>query len=185
MKATQIRKGQVLRVNEALFQVLAMDHVTPGKGRAHVQTKLRNLLEGTQTEIRFRSDEDVEQVTLVTREMQYLYQDGDDHHFMDTGSYEQCSLSAETLGDAVSYLLPDTVIQVQWFEQLPVAVKLPATVELKIVETTPPMKDATAAAQRKPALLETGLTVQVPAFIDNGETIRVNTLDGSYSERVK
>lgn len=185
MKATTIRKGNVVRINGILYRVLVMDHVTPGKGRAHIQTKLRNLLDGTQTEMRFRSDEDVERVALETKEMQFLYNDQQGFHFMDTATYDQVALGEDVMSDAKPYLVADTVIQMQWFENKPVAIELPPVVDLKVVETTPSVKDATASAQRKPATLETGLVVQVPAFIEEGETIRVSTIDGTYAERVK
>lgn len=185
MKATTVRKGNILRINGVLYRVLVMDHVTPGKGRAHVQTKLRNLLDGTQTEMRFRSDEDLERVVIETKEMQYLYNDQQGFHFMDTATYDQVALGEEILADARPYLMPDAIVQMQWFENKALAVELPPTVDLKVIETTPSVKDATASAQRKPATLETGLVVQVPAFIEEGEMIRVSTIDGSYSERVK
>jgi len=185
MKATNIRKGMVLRVNAVLYRVLQMDHVTPGKGRAHVQTKLRALVQGIQTEMRFRSSDDVERAALETKQMQYLYNDAQGHHFMDTQTYEQVALSAEVLGDRVDYLLEDTLVMVETFESRPIGIELPPVVELKVVETAPGIKDATAQAQRKPATLETGLVVQVPMFIQADEIIRVNTSDGSYSERVR
>jgi elongation factor P len=185
MKATNIRKGNILRINNTLYKVLAMDHVTPGKGRAHVQTKLRNLAEGTQTEMRFRSNDDIEKVALESKEMQYLYNDADGYHFMDVKSYEQVALTAETLGEVVQYIIPDMTIMMEWFEGRPVGIELPPVVELKIVETAPGIKDATASAQRKPAKVETGLIVQVPPFIEEGEVIRVSTIDGSYAERAK
>ncbi len=185
MKATNIRKGNILRINNVLYKVLTMDHVTPGKGRAHVQTKLRSLGDGTQTEMRFRSSDDVEKVALESKEMQYLYSDPDGYHFMDTRSYEQVALSVEMLGDVVQYIVPDRTIMMEWFEGHPVGIELPPVVELKIIETAPGIKDATASAQRKPATLETGLVVQVPPFIEEGEVIRVSTIDGSYAERAK
>jgi len=185
MKATNIRKGQIVRVKGVLYRVLNMDHVTPGKGRAHVQTKLRSIVEGTQTEMRFRSDEDVEKVVIESKAMQFLYEDQAGMHFMDTESYEQVALAEDQMGDAKSFLLPDTVIQVQWFEGRPLGVELPPVVEMKVVDTPPGVKDSTASAQRKPATMETGLVVQVPAFIESGEMIRVSTIDGSYSERVR
>ncbi len=185
MKATQIRKGNIVRIKGVLFRVLNMDHVTPGKGRAHVQTKLRNIQEGTQTEVRFRSDEDVERIVLEAKQMQFLYQDQSGHHFMDTETYEQVALSAEDLAGITPYLIPDAVVQMQWFEGKAIGVELPPVVDLKVVETMPGVKDATASAQRKPATMETGLVVQVPAFINPGEMIRINTADGSYAERVK
>ena len=174
MKATNIRKGNIVRINNILYKVLVMDHVTPGKGRAHVQTKLRNITDGTQTEMRFRSTDDVEKVALESKEMQYLYNDPDGYHFMDVKSYDQVALSAETLGEVVQYIIPDMTIMMEWFEGNPVGIELPPSVELKIVETAPGIKDATASAQRKPAKLETGLVVQVPPFIEEGEVIRVD-----------
>jgi elongation factor P len=183
MKATNIRKGNIIRVKGVLYRVLVMDHVTPGKGRAHVQTKLRNLTDGTQTEIRFRSEDDVEKVALETKMMQYLYSDNTGFHFMDTDTYEQVALTAETLGDTPQYIVPDSVIKMEWFEGTPVGIELPAAVDLKVVETMPGIKDATASAQRKPATMETGLVVQVPPFIEEGEVLRVSTVDGSYLGR--
>ena len=185
MKATNIRKGNILRVDGTLYRVLSMDHVTPGKGRALVKTKLRNLHDGTQTDVRFRSTDDVDRVALENKQMQYLYNDGDTYHFMDTTSYEQVQLSADTLGATVQYLVPDATISMETFEGNPIGVELPPVVELKVVETPPRVKDATASAQRKPATLETGLLVQVPAFIEEGEVIRVNTADSTYAERAK
>jgi elongation factor P len=183
MKATNIRKGQLIRHNGQIYKVMVMDHVTPGKGRAHVQTKLRNLIEGTQTEVRFRSDEDVERVVVDTRQMQYLYGDGDGYHFMDTESYEQIALTSDTLGEAMSYIVPDSTIMVEWVEGTPVGVDIGAAVELRVLECPPAVKDATASAQRKPATTETGLVVQVPSFINEGDVIKVSTADGSYLER--
>jgi elongation factor P len=185
MKATNVRKGNILRINNILYKVLVMNHVTPGKGHAHVQTKLRNITEGTQTEMRFRSSDDVEKIALESKEMQYLYSDPDGYHFMDVATYEQVALTAETLGDVVQYIIPDMTIAMEWFEGSPIGIELPPVVDLKIVETAPGIKDATASAQRKPAKLETGLVVQVPPFIEEGEVIRVSTIDGSYSERAK
>jgi len=185
MKATNIRRGNIIRHNSNLYRVLAMEHVTPGKGRAHVQTKLRNLRDGTQTEVRFRSSDDVEKVALETKEMQFLYNDQDGYHFMDTTTYEQVMLSDEALGDGVPYLVPEMIVMMESCEGEPIGVELPPVVELRVVETAPGIKDATAQAQRKPATLENGLVVQVPSFIEEGELIRVSTVDGSYAERAK
>jgi len=185
VKATNIRKGNLVRIDGTLYRVLTMDHVTPGKGRAHVQTKLRNVQLGSQTEMRFRSDEDVERIALESKKMQFLYKDQQGYHFMDTSTYDQVALSDEMLGNATSFLVADAVIELQWFEGKPVSVELPPVVDLKVVECPPAVKDATASAQRKPATLETGLVVQVPAFIEEGEVIRVSTVDGSYSERAR
>lgn len=185
MKATQIRKGNIVRIDGTLYKIMRMDHVTPGKGRAHIQTKMRSLREGTQTEKRFRSDEEIEKVMIEIKEMQYLYNDGNGYHFMDTTTYDQVQLSADTLGNAVQYLIPDSTLNLEWFEGDAIGVDLPPMVDLKVIETPPGVKDATASAQRKPAKMETGLVVQVPAFINEGEVIRINTTDASYSERAK
>ena len=185
MKATNIRKGNMLKINNVLYRVLKMDHVTPGKGRAHVQTKLRRLDDGTQTEQRFRSDEDVEKAFLETKQMQYLYNDHTGFHFMDTDTYEQVALSEESIGDATRYLVVESSVMMQWHEAKPLGLDLPSVVTLKVVETPPGVKDATASSQRKPATMETGLVVQVPAFIEEGEKLRINTEDGTYAERAK
>lgn len=185
MRATNIRKGNVLKVNAGLYRVMAMDHITPGKGNAIVQTKLRNLLDGTQTELRFRSADDVERVSLEVRMMQYLYSDASGYHFMDTDTYDQAALNEDILGDAMQYIVPESIVKMEWYEGKPVGLELPASVDLTITETMPGIKDSTASAQKKPATLETGLTVQVPSFIEPGEKIRVSTLDGSYLERAK
>jgi elongation factor P len=183
MKATNVRKGNILRIDNVLWKVLVMDHVTPGKGPAHVQTKLRNLMDGTQTEKRFRSNDVVEKVALESKEMQYLYSDAQGFHFMDTTTYDQSALGEDVVGDVMQYIVPDSVIKMEWFESTPVGIDLPAAVELKVTETMPGINDATASAQRKPATTETGLVVPVPPFINEGEVIRVSTIDGSYLGR--
>ena len=185
MKATEIRKGNVIRMNGELYRVLTMMHITPGNWRGMVQTKLRSLKQGTNTEVRFRSEDEVEKISLDTRLMQYLYHDQQGYHFMDTDTYEQVALSDEVLGDSMDYVIPDSVISMEWFEGMPIGVDLPAAVDLAVVETGPGIKGATASAQKKPAKLETGLVVQVPSFIEEGERIRISTQDGSYLERAK
>jgi len=185
MKATEIRKGMVLKVDGNLFRVLSMQHITPGNWRGMVQTRLRSLRSGSNTEVRFRSEDEVEKVSTDTKSMQYLYHDHHGFHFMDTDSYEQVALADDVLGETMSYVLPETTILMEWIEGQPVGIELPAAVDLKVVETAPGIKGATASAQRKPATLETGLVVQVPSFIDEGEVIRVSTQDGSYLERAK
>ena len=183
--ATQLRVGMMIKHKNELCRVLSVSHVTPGKGRGMVQAKLRNVATGNSFEYRFRSDETVERVILDQRQMQCLYEEGDGFVFMDTGNYEQVSLDKETLGDAVGYLLPDTTLTVEFFEGQPVGVELPHSVELKIIETEPPLKGATAAGGSKPAKMETGIIVDVPQFIETGEVIRVDTRDGKYLERAK
>jgi elongation factor P len=185
IQATQIRKGMVIIHNGAPHRVLDFHHHTPGNLRAMVQTRLRNLKTGNTTEHRFRSTEAVERAVFEDHEMTYLYNDGGAYYFMNTETYEQIGLSAEELGDMAGYLLPETNIQVQFFEGAPIGIDIPPVVELKVVETEPEIKGATVSNVGKPAKLETGITIQVPAFIKEGERIRVNTEDGSYIERAK
>jgi len=185
ISATQLRVGMLIKHREDLCRVLSVTHLTPGNKRGLVQTKLRSLTSGNSFDHRFRSDDSVERAVLDQKEMQCLYEEGDGYVFMDTGDYEQVTIDKETLGDAVKYLLPNTVLTVEYYENRPVGVELPNSVELKVIETEPPMKGATAAGGSKPAKLETGLVVDVPQFIEVGETIRVDTRDGTYLERVK
>lgn len=185
MKATELRKGMVVRHEKELYRVLTMQHITPGNWRGMVQTRLRNIRSGSNTEVRFRSEDDVEKIMLDTKKMQYLYHDHEGYHFMDTDSYEQIALADDVLGDSMSYVLPDTTVDMEWVEDAPIGVELPTSVDLKVVETAPGIKGATASAQRKPAKLETGIVVQVPSFIEEGELVRVSTQDGAYLERAK
>jgi len=125
----------------------------------------------------------VEKATLDERQMQYLYNDGSDYYFMDTSTYEQIHLSSESLGDAVQYLLPEMTIEVEFYEGQPVGIELPQTVDLEVTDTVPGIKGATASAQVKPATLQTGLVVNVPAFINAGDVVRINTETGEYLSR--
>ena len=184
-KATVLRKGMYIRLDGEIWSIMDMTHVTPGKGRAHVQTKLRNVKIGNQTEHRFRSDDQVERVRLDEVEMEYLYQDGDDFHFMNTETYDQVHLHKDALGKRVVYLTPNMKMTMVMHEGNALDIIMPTTIEVKIVDTAPEIKGATASAQRKPAVTDTGLTVQVPSFVGPGEMIRVSTEDGSYVERVK
>jgi elongation factor P len=184
MNATQIRKGMVIKHEGDLFSVFSMEHIAPGKGRAFVQTKLRNLRTGRMLDHRFRSNDTIEQATLTTAEMEYLYDSGDEFTFMNQETYEQIPLTPEVLGNAINYLIPNVIVRVQLHEGRPVGVELPGSVVLEVVETEPGIKGASAQAQSKPATLETGLVVQVPYFIETGEKIRVDTFEGKYMERV-
>jgi elongation factor P len=169
--------------NNDLYSILKMEHRTPGNLRAFVQVKMRNLRTGAMFDNRFSSTEQVERAILDEQEMEFLYQEGDDYTFMNTETYEQVALNAELLGDAVNYLIPNIKVHVEFYEGRPMSVELPATVDLKVVETEPGLKGATVSNVGKPAKLETGLVVQVPAFINEGEKIRVNTSEGTYQER--
>jgi elongation factor P len=149
-----------------------------------VQCKLRDIRSNRLIDHKFRSEDDVERATLDEHEMQFLYRDGDLFHFMNTESYEQVHLSMETLGESALYLLPESVINVEFYETEPVGIHLPLTVDLKVADTVPGIKGATASAQVKPATLETGLVVTVPSFVNTGDKIRINTETGEYLSRV-
>jgi elongation factor P len=183
--ATHLRAGMLIKRGSELFRIMSLDHITPGNKRGLVQTKLRNLRQGTQTEVRFRSDEDVDRITLEQHEMEYLYEADGLYHFMNTETYEQTTLSRDTLGDAVNYLIPNIRVEVELHEGQPLGVNLSKTVDLTVTDTQPGLKGATATNQLKPATLETGLVVQVPPFIDVGEKIRVDTSSGAYVSRAK
>ena len=185
IQATQIRKGIVILYNGTPHRILEFHHHTPGNLRAMVQTRMRNLKTGSTTEHRFRSTESVERAIFEELEMTYLYGDADGFHFMNMESYEQVALSEETLGDAMGYILPETVIKVEFFEGNPIGITLPTTVDLKVIETEPEIKGATVSNVGKQAKLETGISVQVPAFIKEGEKVRVDTTEGKYMERAK
>jgi elongation factor P len=185
MTAKEIRRGMVILYSGAPHRVLDCQHRTPGNLRAFVQAKIRNLKTGLSTEVRFSSTEAVERVTLEQHEMEYLYADGASHHFMNTATYEQIELDDEALGDAKSYLVPGCKIRVETYEGRSIGVEVPQVVELTVVETTPELRGATASNSPKPAKLETGLMVQVPPFVKEGDRVRVDTSTGAYMERVR
>jgi elongation factor P len=181
--ATQMRPGMIIKHNGELHSVFKVEHRTPGNLRAFIQAKLRNLRTGAMFEHRFRSPDPIEKVSVDEINMEFLYHDGDNYHFMNMEDYEQIALSAEILGDAVDYLTPNMQIKIEFFDGKAVGVELPQTVDLKIIETEPGIKSATASSVTKPAKTETGLVVQVPPFINEGETIRVDTAEGAYLSR--
>jgi elongation factor P len=183
IQATRLRKGMLIKVGNDLFRILDLHHLTPGNKRAHIQCRMRNIRTMTLSDQKFRAEEDIERAVLDEREMQYLYNDSDHYYFMDTDTFEQISISDEALGDSKFYLIPDSVIRVEFYETEPVGIELPQTVDLVVKETVPGIKGATASAQVKPATLETGLVVQVPPFINEGDRVRVNTETGEYQSR--
>jgi len=178
-----MKKGMLIKIDQDLFRVLELQHVTPGNLRGFVRVKFRNIRSGTLSDQKLRSEDSVERATLDEREMQYLYQDGDDYYFMDTSSYEQIHISSEALGESVNYLKAEMTIQVEFYGSEPVGIELPVTVDLKVTDTAPGIKGATASAQVKPATLETGLVVQVPPFVNPGDSVRVSTETGEYLSR--
>src|SRR5579862_6443019 len=183
LSSTQLRPGMVVKFNNDLFSVFSVNHRTPGNLRGFVQVKMRNLRSGTMIEHRFSSEDKVEKAILEEQEMEYLYDDGEYFYFMNTDNYEQMHLTKDLLGDATDYLIPQLKVTVEFYEGKPMSVELPATVDLKVIETEPGLKGATVSNVTKPAKLETGLVVQVPPFITEGEMIRVNTAEGTYQER--
>lgn len=173
----------LIKLGADLFRILDLQHMTPGNKRGFIQARLRNVRTSMLADQKFRAEEDIERATLDEREMQYLYSDGDSYYFMDTTTFEQIHISSEALGDSVNYLIPDAVIKVEFYNEEPVGIELPPTVDLLVKETVPGIKGATASAQVKPATLETGLVVQVPPFVNEGDRVRVSTETGEYQSR--
>jgi elongation factor P len=185
MKATEIRKGQVVKMDGQNYLIVGTEHVTPGNWRAMVQTKLKNLTTGTIIEKRLRSTEDVEIAFVENKKLEYLYSSGNEHVFMDNETYDQVTFAKEMVEEVMPFILPNTSVSVLYCDGKPLTVEPPRTVDLKIVETPPALKGATVTNQYKEAKLETGLTVQVPSFIESGEVVRVDTTTREYVERVK
>lgn len=181
--ATQLRVGMIVIHQNDLHRLMELIHVTPGNKRGFVQTKMRNLRSGLQTEYKFRSEDKVDRVSLEQQEMEYLYGSGDEFHFMNSETYEQIALTKETLGDSVQYLTPNLKIKIDMYDGQPVGISLPKTVDLQVTDTPPSMKSATVTNELKPATTETGLVVRVPSFIEVGDTVRVDTESGSYLSR--
>jgi elongation factor P len=183
IQATRLKKGMLVKIGDDLWRVLELQHVTPGNLRGFVRVKFRNIRSGNLSDQKLRSEDSLDRATLDEREMQYLYKDGDAFHFMDTSSFEQIHIDAEGLGDSVNYLVPDALIKVEFYGSEPVGIELPQTVDLRVEDTAPGIKGATASAQVKPARLETGLVVNVPPFVNTGDKVRVNTETGEYLSR--
>jgi elongation factor P len=178
-----LKKGMTLALSEGLFQVVDFQHVKPGKGPAFVRTTLRNVRSGNVLDRTFRSDERVEQAVVDKSEKQFLYRDGDDYVFMDNSNYEQINVSADALGDATNYVVDGATVQLQIYKDEIIGTELPASVELTVAETEPGIQGDRVSGARKPATLETGLVVQVPLFVNQGERIKVDTRSGEYLTR--
>jgi elongation factor P len=185
LQSTQLRPGMIIEYNKELWRVMTILHITPGNWRGMVQTKLRNIRTGTQTENRFRSEDKVERVILSQEQMQFLYREGDDFHFMNTENYEQITIPRDLIEDVVPFLTPNLEVQVEFHEGRPLNVTLPKTVNLKVVTTDPGMRSAAVTNTLKPATMETGLVVQVPHFVVEGEVITINTETRDYIARAK
>ncbi|MGH7813698.1 MAG: elongation factor P [Candidatus Binataceae bacterium] len=185
IQATQVRPGMVLEYNGDLWRVMTITHITPGNWRGMVQTKLRNIKSGSQTENRFRSEDRVERVILSQQRMQFLYQEGDDYHFMNTETFDQITIPKEMIEDVAGFLTPNLEVEVEFYETAPLNVTLPKSVSLKVTRTDPGMKSAAVTNTLKPATVETGMVVQVPHFVIEGDTITINTETREYLSRSK
>lgn len=183
MNATDLRRGSVIKVDGELCVVTGFQHVTPGKGQALMQTKIKNLRTGSITQRRFRSTDKVEDVFLDTKVMEYLYQDGSGYVFMDAKTYDQLTLGEDAVGEVMGYIPPNQQVKVTFHEGSPLSVDLPASVVLEVTETDPGEKGNTVTNVSKSATLETGMVVKVPLFVNQGEKIKVDTRTGEFMER--
>ncbi len=180
----EIKKGIMIELDGQLQQIIDFQHIKMGRGSAQIRLKMRNVRTGQITDRSFQATEKFQRVRLDHRTVQYLYNDGDQYHFMDTESFDQITLTREVLDDAVNYLKENINLELLSYNEQPLGVELPITVDLKIEHTEPGFKGDTATGGTKPATVETGLVVQVPLFVNQGETIRVDTRTGTYLERV-
>lgn len=184
-EAGDLRKGLKIEIDGDPYVIVGFQFVKPGKGRALYKCRLKNMISGTQFDRTYRSGEKFNQADLEEQEMEYLYTDGENYHFMNNSNYEQESMTADQIGDDIKFLKENTTCNVLLFDGRPIAVSLPNFMELKIVKADPWVKGDTASGSNKPATLETGLEIQVPPFIEEGESVRIDTRTGQYVERVK
>jgi elongation factor P len=185
LAATQLRPGNVIKHEGELFTIHAVTHRTPGNLRAFVQAKMRNLRTGSMIDHRFRAEEFLDKVVVDEIAFEYLYSDGEGHHFMNTENYEQLALQNDVVGDAKDYLIPNMPVKIEYYDNKPIGVLLPDTVDLTVVETEPSIQKATASAVMKPAKLETGLVINVPPFVGTGDKVKVDTSEARYIQRVQ
>ncbi|MGA2299929.1 MAG: elongation factor P [Candidatus Acidiferrum sp.] len=185
VKATQLRPGMVIQHGGDLFTVFTTEHRTPGNKRGSMQTRMKNLRTGAIIEYRFRAEEFVDRAILDEIEFEYLYKEGDDFHFMNTKTYEQMQMTKDELGETVNYLIPNTIVKIEFHDEKAIGVDLPDTMDMKVIQTEPTLQKATASAVMKPATLETGLIVNVPPFVNEGDRIRVDTSEARYVQRVE
>ncbi|ARI77088.1 elongation factor P [Halobacillus mangrovi] len=183
ISVNDFRTGLTIEVDGGIWQVMDFQHVKPGKGAAFVRSKLRNLRNGNIQEKTFRGGEKVERAHIENRKMQYLYANGDMHAFMDMETFEQVEIPSALIQDQLNYLKENMEVQIQSYQSETIGVELPKNVELEVVETEPGIKGDTASGGTKPATLETGLIVQVPFFINQGEVLVISTTDGKYVSR--
>ncbi len=181
--ATKVRVGMMIIYEGELCRIIKREHVTPGKGKAHVSGILRNVKTNTSFPFRWNSDVKIERAFLEDHEMEYLYDDGEKYYLMNTSSYEQIEMDHEMFGEAINFVLPNTKVTVTFFEGNPVGIELPQNVVLKVIDAEPSVKKQTATGSYKRCTVETGLVVQVPPFVEANDLIRVNTESGDYLER--
>jgi elongation factor P len=184
ISTNDIKPGMALNLPEGLFQVVDYQHVKPGKGKAFVRMKLKNLTSGAVIDRTFRADEKVPRATIDRRDFQYLYRDDMGFHFMDGETYEQIALSAEAVGEEASYLVDGATVRLSMFEGSPIGIDLPAAVELEVTHAEPGVKGDRVSGATKPVTLSTGLVVQAPLFVDTGDVVKVDTRTGDYLTRV-
>jgi elongation factor P len=181
----EFKKGLKVEIDGVPYTIVELQHVKPGKGGAFVRTKLKSLLSGRVLDQTFRSGEKVKKPDLMERDMQYLYREADRYCMMDNETYEQIMLTEEQVGEARLYLSENMNVNILFFNQQPVGVEVPLFVELEVTQSEPGLKGDTASGGTKPATLESGVTIQVPLFINEGDRVKVDTRTGSYIERVK
>lgn len=182
---TQLKSGNVILLEGELYRVISLKHVVQQQRRGFISAKLKGVSNGVSLERRFRSGDRVEQAILDTRQTEFLYSTGSEHVFMDVETYEQVSLDEESLGNALLYLTPNERVKIQYNNGTPVGVEVPLFVNLRIEETEPGLKGATATSSPKTAKLETGLVVRVPRFLEVGDVVRIDTRDDSFVERAE
>ena len=185
IKATQLRPGMIINHEGDLHVIYSVDHRTPGNKRGSMQTKMRNLRTGSMMDYRFRAEESIEKVVVDEIEYEYLYSDGDTYHFMNTQNYEQLPLGNDVVGDTRDYLIPNLPVKIEYYNDKPIGVLLPDTVDLTVVDTEPSIQKATASAVMKQAKLETGLVINVPPFVGNGDKVKVDTSEARYIQRIQ
>jgi len=180
----ELRKGTTFEMDGELYKVIEYQHHKPGRGKATIRTKIRNLRTGVTIDKNFISGDRVQDVRIDSVEVQYLYHDGNLYHFMNTATYDQPALSAEVLGDTVNYLIEGQMLKLSMYDGQPLDVELPTTVDLRVIEAPPGYAGDTASGATKQVITETGLKVTVPLFVNEGDVIRVDTRDGGYVTRV-
>jgi len=184
VSVNDLRTGLTIEIDGEVLSVVEFLHVKPGKGAAFVRTKLKNVKTGAVREVTFRAGEKVNRAHIETKEMQYLYRTGDEFTFMDTQSYEQLNMTSDSLGEATKWLKDNMTIGIQFYQGKPIGVDVPTFVELVVTQADPGVRGDTVSGATKPATMETGVVVQVPLFVNEGDVLRIDTRTGAYLSRV-